>query len=72
MKTPATDSQNARILAALRAGDKLTALTALKRFHCLHLASRIDELRKAGHTDITSTMIRLRNKKRIAEYSIPS
>lgn len=42
-------SQNARILAHLLAGGTVTALSALADFGCLRLASRISDLRAAGH-----------------------
>ena len=46
----------------------LTQLEALRKYGCMRLPSRIDELRKAGHP-ITTQMI-THNRKRIARYSL--
>lgn len=62
-------SQNDAILAHLRSGLTLTALSALSLFQCLNLGGRIFDLRKAGH-NITSNMIRLPNGKHVAEYRL--
>ena len=37
-------SQKSNILAALKAGERLTPLDALERFGCMRLAARIGEL----------------------------
>ena len=63
-----SESQNAKILAYLQEGNKLTALNALKLFGCMRLGSRIFDLRERGH-NITKEMITLVNGKRVAEYS---
>jgi hypothetical protein len=66
--TPAV-SQTDLILAALRAGEKLTQGEALERFGCMRLPSRIDELHKRGirtHRE----MIKLPNGKHVAQYSL--
>lgn len=63
------DTQNRSILRHLRSGRKLTALDALRRFDCLRLSGRILELRQAGYA-IATRMVRLRNGKRVAEYSL--
>lgn len=62
-------SQNKEILSHLESGKKLTALEALNLFGCMRTASRINDLKKAGH-DIISKMVELPNGKRIAEYSL--
>jgi len=60
-------TQAGRILAHLRAGNKLTALEALERFQCLRLAARIHELRDAGW-QIEERTVETRSGKRVAEY----
>lgn len=44
------NSQQAKILAALKAGRKLTPIDALREFGCFRLGGRICELRQAGHS----------------------
>lgn len=64
-------SQNADILAYLRAGNSLTALEALSKFNCWALSSRISELQKElGAEWIISEMITLPNGKRVARYTL--
>ena len=46
-------TQHEMILAALKAGDRLTVLEALQRFDVYALSQRIGELKKMGH-DIKS------------------
>jgi len=64
-----SETQNAKILAWLEQGNKITALQALKEFGCFRLASRIHDLREKGW-NITKEMIILPNGKRVAEYSL--
>lgn len=47
-------SQNEQILAALKRGP-LTPIEALERFGCFRLAARIEELRRQGHSIVTTT-----------------
>ena len=57
-------TQRDQILAALKQGDTLTPIDALRRFGCFRLAARINELRDEGvqiNTHIT---------KSYAEYTI--
>jgi len=49
-------SQNELILAALKRGDRLTAIDALNRFKCMRLASRISDLKAKGYTIYTHTI----------------
>lgn len=63
-----TKTQTTRILRYLKAGNRLTALSAYTKFHCMRLAARIEELRDDG-VRINSRMIR-RNGKKIASYSL--
>ena len=60
-------SQTNDILAYMRK-KPITPLDALKKFGCLRLAARINDLRDAGHfvkTDIVS-----KNGKKFARYSL--
>jgi len=60
------ESQEKRILEALRAGDKLTPLDALERFGCFRLGARIHDLRRKGWP-IESEIVK-RGGKRVAVY----
>ena len=66
VKTEGHD-QNARILAHLKGGRTLTALEALEWFKCFRLASRVCDLRKAGH-DVRKRTIKTNSGKSVAEY----
>lgn len=71
MNKPHIESQAQKILAWLKSGKTLTALEALKQFGCLHLASRISEL-KDNHP-IRKKMIRVgrgKKSKRVMQYFI--
>jgi hypothetical protein len=60
-------TQREQILRHLKAGRCLTALEALRRFNCLRLAARINDLRDVGHT-IQTRIVTTRTRKRIAVY----
>jgi len=60
-------TQAGRILAHLRAGNRLTALEALERFGCFRLAARVHELRREGW-QIEERAVETRTGKRVAEY----
>lgn len=60
-------TQAGRILAHLRAGNRLTALEALEKFGCFRLAARIHELRREGW-QIEERTVETRGGKRVAEY----
>jgi hypothetical protein len=62
-------TQAGRILAHLRAGNRLTAIEALERFQCFRLAARIHELRREGW-QIQERTVETRSGKRVAEYSL--
>ena len=62
-------TQAGRILAHLRAGNRLTALEALESFGCFRLAARIHELRREGW-QIEERTVETRSGKRVAEYSM--
>ena len=66
VKTEGHD-QNARILAHLQAGRTITALEALEWFKCFRLASRVCDLRKAGH-DVQKRTIKTNSGKSVAQY----
>lgn len=59
-------SQSEKILRVLQSGKPVTPLTALRRFGCLRLAARINDLKAEGHK-IQSRMME-RNGKRFAAY----
>ena len=61
-----TDTQKDQILAALKAGDRLTPLDALERFGCFRLGARIFDLKQEGH-DIRREMVE-RGDATVAEY----
>ena len=61
-----TKSQRQKIMAFLEAGNKLTALDALKKWGCFRLASRIHELKKAGYPVVSQTIEM--NGKKISQY----
>jgi len=63
-----TASQRAAIKRALKAGEKLTHLDALRKFGCARLAARIHELRKEG-MDIAKEMVEV-GDSRFAEYRL--
>ncbi len=60
-------SQNTQILAALKKGESITPLDALKRFDCLRLGARIKNIRDMGY-QITTTINQ--TGKRYAVYSM--
>jgi hypothetical protein len=62
-------TQAGRILAHLRAGNRLTALDALESFGCFRLAARIHELRREGW-NVQERTVETRSGKRVAEYFI--
>jgi hypothetical protein len=62
-------SQNKQIADYLNKGKKLTTLDALNKFGCFRLASRINDLRNEG-MNIKTKIIKLENKKQIAQYSL--
>ena len=60
-------TQAGRILAHLRAGNRITALEALDDFGCFRLAARIHELRRDGW-QIEERTVETPSGKRVAEY----
>ena len=60
-------SQNEKILMHLLKGKKINPMTALSKYGCFRLASRINDLRSQGHY-IETKMIANRDGNRFAEY----
>lgn len=61
-------TQTNLILSALKRGEKLTPITALKRYGCFRLAARIQDLRDNG-VPVNTTMVRV-GESRVARYSL--
>ena len=61
-------TQANQILSALKRGEKLTPLQALRKYGCMRLAARINDLRDAGYK-IDTTLIRTHGA-RVARYSL--
>lgn len=61
-------SQNDRIAAYLKKGNSLTPLTALKKFDCWALSSRIANLNARG-MNIKAELVK-KNGKQFAKYSL--
>lgn len=64
-------SQTKQILGHLRAGHAITPLDALNRFRCFRLASRINEIRRAG-IDVETSILKSEDGARYAEYRLRS
>lgn len=60
-------SQRDLILEALRCGEALTPLSALRRFGTFRLGARILELREAGYRIVTDK-VKLRGRTWVAQY----
>lgn len=61
-------TQANQILSALKRGEKLTPLQALRKYGCMRLAARIKDLRDAGY-EINTTLTRTQGS-RVARYSL--
>ncbi|MBI9080856.1 MAG: helix-turn-helix domain-containing protein [Pseudodesulfovibrio sp.] len=57
------------ILTHMRSGKTITQFEALNKYGCMRLASRIHDLRRAGHV-ITCTKIKTKRGKTIGSYSL--
>jgi len=62
-------SQEQQILEWLKDGHTLTPMAALNIFGCFRLGARIYGLKKKGY-NIHTKIITIKNKKRVAEYSL--
>ena len=60
-------SQNQQILTHLKRGHSITSMGAFIDFGCLRLASRIYDLKSAGH-NIQKQMVDVGTNKHVAEY----
>lgn len=71
MSLDPTVSQNENILAALKGGESLTPLDALRRFGCFRLGARIYDLKQDGH-EIGGRFVKVMNAEgkevRVKEY----
>lgn len=63
-------THNQAILEALKQGERVTPLDALRRWGCFRLGARIHDLRKAGHN--IETTIDRGIGQRYASYSLKS
>jgi len=66
-------TQTEKILRYIQENGSITPLDALREFSCMRLASRVSELKKAGHP-VCKTMETARNKYgdpvRYARYTL--
>ena len=61
-------TQTNLILSALKRGEKLTPITALRKYGCFRLAARIQDLRDNG-VPVNTTMVKI-GESRVARYSL--
>lgn len=62
-----SQSQNAKILAYLKKGGRITPLDAFYQFNCLRLSARIKDLRDRGH-NIQGIYIKTPSGKNVKQY----
>jgi hypothetical protein len=62
-------TQEQQILAALKAGRRITSIDALRDFSCFRLGARIYDLKQSGHS-ITKTMVETDGGAHVARYSL--
>ena len=63
------NGQAEKILAYLKAGNRITPIESLELFGCFRLGARIYDLKRAGHK-IESEMIKVSSGKRVASYRL--
>ena len=63
-----TQSQNAQILQALQAGERLTSWDITMRYRCLRPGARISDIREMGYP--VSTTMHYEGGKRWGEYEM--
>lgn len=63
-------SQNDLIIKHITQYGSITPIDALKRFGCMRLASRINDLRENGFPIVTKTVVSCTTKKRFAKYEL--
>jgi hypothetical protein len=61
--------QAEKILAYLKAGNRITPLESLELFGCFRLGARIYDLKQAGYR-IESEMVKVPSGKRVASYKL--
>ena len=61
------ESQTKQIQMFLDQGKTLTSMEALTKFKCFRLASRINDLKKAGYP-VAKRMIEIDSGKKVAQY----
>lgn len=61
------ESQTKQIQIFLDQGNTLTSIEALTKFRCFRLASRINDLKKAGYP-VDKRMIEIDSGKKVAQY----
>jgi hypothetical protein len=66
-KVPEYGTMTYQLLRALKAGEKLTPLSALERYQCFSLSQRMGELRRSGWP-IRSEMVKVNSGKKVAMY----
>lgn len=66
-KVPERGTMLYEILMALKNGERLTPLIALRKYDCLSLSQRVGELKRAGWPILTE-MVQVPSGKKVAEY----
>lgn len=66
---PTAGTQNAAILAHLRAGHRITGLQALREFGVIHLPRRILDLKERGYP-VADRWVHVGDGKRVKEYRL--
>ena len=61
------ESQTKQIQMFLDQGKTLTSMEALTKFRCFRLASRINDLKKAGYP-VDKRMVEIDSGKKVAQY----
>ena len=62
-------TQSEILLAALRRGEVLTTLDALRRYNVMAVSQRMTEMQRAG-VPIKSEMVKVASGKRVARYRL--
>lgn len=61
-------SQTKEILGALKKGQHITAIDALREFNCFRCAARVNDIKNMGY-DVHTEIVK-ENGKRFASYSM--
>lgn len=70
MRAARAEKQTTALLGMMRSGREITQLEALKEAGCFRLASRIHDLRRAGHPIVCRMIHDQRTGKRYAGYRL--